>query len=1010
MAVIRQQTQVFNQPIGVVRADAADDAVGRAIAGAASDIANLAYRDAAINAEQAGVESAGAASRANLVTIDPTTGRPVAYKPPSNFGRLAARSYQNMIDRRFEESINDEIRERGAEIANTSTSAAQYRDRMSEYVKEMYSNAVGEDGELNNYGRFIEETGTAYVASTFATMREREAKAALEALVRQQNLANYEAMRRIPQLITAGANPEEITSSIAAEEQRLLDLYSRGHISISTFSSRMDNLDGFTSQVADNRLISIASSLPQGSPLRPMLSAAIRNPSLIPDLAVRLNIPNLSQIIIEARLNGSDESLISAMTAQANFLDDYKESEVDQRARNITVTADMSLDDVRLANLSTPEQFRDEVFNELVGQWASQVLNLEAIDENDIDQITNELRNTGQFSFSQTQAIAGPEVARQLAGMSQSERDSLAEQLSGRRAALNAISSETTTQTINALRASVREAYNDGTLIGLGNTLRNNINLADIDETTRGTLLGVLDDALVDRLLDRGGAVDGISHNMMRTFRNMVRSSPEVQGEFLQTLDVTQRAAFTAYRDAYNIQPTTTNNSMGDRINSLKENAEDAARAMRFFGIQSAIQLQQGVSKEDLEFIDEEIFGDLGPINASQAIQDETLLEYANLGYALPTLVSAIETGLRSGNEADAVAALQLFETYSNLSVDIQGGRTQRLDLLRSEMSEANYGMMSAISIVARDEQRPPLDILIEFRGSEENPDALIRADLGLSSNTPLRTLFADTPMSSNYREEILAMMRIRRVRGEIFTEDLVDEIISDYTEKQHGLGRDDAVFGPYIGDETVYSRFNYFSVGEIEDFENQLIEDMSQDEYLSSLLKGGTTADSVVQIVRDFFGINIIARSAAATESMFPSVFGTEALDKMSDRDKLAAGLQILGFELKYNPVVDAFNNGSAVYQVGYVRNGSFQPFVLNGETVTFEREQDEASSFATFGARQAFIAAFNGGATREELERLDFEYLRTLPHMTDEMLRERFPNLMEEISDTSGGGGSSR
>jgi hypothetical protein len=201
----------------------------------------------------------------------------------------------------------------------------------------------------------------------------------------------------------------------------------------------------------------------------------------------------------------------------------------------------------------------------------------------------------------------------------------------------------------------------------------------------------------------------------------------------------------------------------------------------------------------------------------------------------------------------------------------------------------------------------------------------------------------------------------------------------------------------------------NYFSVGEIEDFENQLIEDMSQDEYLSGLLRGGTTADSVVQAVRNFFGINIIARSAAATESMFPNVFGTEALDKISDRDRLAAGLQILGIELKYNPVIDAFNNGGAVYQVGYVRNGSFQPFVLNGETVTFEREQDEASSFATFAARQTFIAAFNGGATREELERLDFEYLRTLPHMTDEMLRERFPNLMEEISDTSGGGGNS-
>ena len=106
MAIVRQKTQVFNQPIGVVRADASDDAVGRAIANSASNLANLAYREAAIEAEKAGQEAGGAPSRTDIVTIDPTTGRPVAYQPPANFGRIAARSYQNMIDRRFEESIN----------------------------------------------------------------------------------------------------------------------------------------------------------------------------------------------------------------------------------------------------------------------------------------------------------------------------------------------------------------------------------------------------------------------------------------------------------------------------------------------------------------------------------------------------------------------------------------------------------------------------------------------------------------------------------------------------------------------------------------------------------------------------------------------------------------------------------------------------------------------------------------------------------------------------------------
>lgn len=999
MAVIRQRTEVFNQPIGVVRADASDDAVGRAIAGAASDLANLAYRDAAIEAEKAGLESAGGRSRSDIVTIDPTTGQPVAYKPPTNFGRVAARSYQNMIDRRFEESINAEIKERGIDIASTSTTAAQYRDRMSAYVQEMYSNAVDDSGELNNYGRFIEESGTSYIASTFATMREKEVQAAREALVRQQNLANYESMRRIPQLIIAGANPEEVTASIAAEEQRLLDLYNGGHISISTFSSRMDQLDGFTSQVADNRLINIASSLPQGSPLRPMLSAAIRNPNLIPDLAQRLNIPNLSQIIIEARLNGSDESLISAMTAQANFLDEYEESEVDQFARNINVTADMSLDDVRLANLATPEQFREQVFNELVGQWASQVLNLEAIDENDIDQITNELRNTGQFSFSQTQAIAGPEVARQLASMSQSERDSLAEQLSGRRAALNAISSEETTQTINALRASVREAYNDGTLIGRSNTLRNNINLADIDETTRSTLLGVLDDALVERLLDRGGAVDGISYNMMTSFRDMVRASPEVQGEFLQTLDQTQRAAFTAYRDAYNIQPEKTNNRMGDRITSLNNTAENAARAMRLNGILSAVDAGRGVSPEDLEFIDEQL--DLGVLNASDAIQNETLIGFANRGYALPSFVRAIETGLRSRNEADVAAAVQLFEVYSNLTAEVENGRVQRLDLLRSQMSERNYALMSAISIVARAERRPPLDVMLEFQSFEEDPDVAIRSDLGLSSNTPLRTLFAEYPMSSNYREEILAMMRVRRARGEVFTEDTVEDIIESYTANQFGLAEDTAVFGPYIGDETVYARTNYFSANQLAENASALYDAMAEDPMLRATLRGGTTADAVLMGLRNSLGLNIADGAASLLEDMFPQTFGADATMRMSERDRLMAGLQVAGFELKYQPMVDEFERGRAVYQVGYVQNGAFQPILINNEPWLLAQEEDEVSSFQISQAYNNYLAAMQGGANREEIRRAEFGYMRTLSHMTDDMLMQRYPDLMEEISN---------
>jgi len=367
----------------------------------------------------------------------------------------------------------------------------------------------------------------------------------------------------------------------------------------------------------------------------------------------------------------------------------------------------------------------------------------------------------------------------------------------------------------------------------------------------------------------------------------------------------------------------------------------------------------------------------------------------------LPTLVRAIENGLRSRNEGDAEAALTMFEMFSQVTGQVEGGRTQSIDLLRSELSQENYGLLSAVSIIARQERRPPLDVMLEFQSIQENPDALIRADLGLTSNAPLRSLItnAGVVMSSNYEQEILAMMRIRRARGEVFTEDTVERIIEDYTKSKYGLSRDDAVMGPYIGDQTVYARTNYFTQGEILANRNELFNLMSEDPNLREVMRGGTSADQVLQGFRIFLGLNITGRSAAAFESLFPNLFGSEALEEMSDRDRLAAGLQVVGFELKYNPVVEAFSRGQAVYQVGYEQNGAFQPILINGEPWVLAEGEDEASSFERLRALNNWIVASNGGATPDQIERARFEYDRTLAHMTDEALRAEYPDLMREL-----------
>ena len=168
MAVVRQRTQIFNQPVGVVRADAGAASVGQAISQAAGTMANLAFRDAARAAEKKGVDVALAAEQEKLTTIDPTTGKPEAYKAPQGFGQIAAEAYQRVIDQRFEDSINTEMQLKAKELALKYQFAPEsYDEAMSDYIGQMSNNSGGK------YEAYIESTGAKYLALTKLNIQEK---------------------------------------------------------------------------------------------------------------------------------------------------------------------------------------------------------------------------------------------------------------------------------------------------------------------------------------------------------------------------------------------------------------------------------------------------------------------------------------------------------------------------------------------------------------------------------------------------------------------------------------------------------------------------------------------------------------------------------------------------------------------------------------------------------------------------------------------------------------------
>lgn len=168
MAVIRQRTQIFNQPVGVVRADAGAGSVAQSISRAAGTMAELAYRDAVSAAEKKGIDTALAAQEDKLTTFNPITGKPEAYKAPEGFGQIAAEAYQRVIDKRFEDSINNEMQLKAKELAiKYEFSPEAYAEAMSDYIGQMSKSSEGK------YEAHIEYVGSEYLARTKLNLQEK---------------------------------------------------------------------------------------------------------------------------------------------------------------------------------------------------------------------------------------------------------------------------------------------------------------------------------------------------------------------------------------------------------------------------------------------------------------------------------------------------------------------------------------------------------------------------------------------------------------------------------------------------------------------------------------------------------------------------------------------------------------------------------------------------------------------------------------------------------------------
>lgn len=288
MAVIREKRQFKIGTIGVARAPQfggqGQQMVARQITSAADQFADMFYREAAENAEKAGIEAGRSADRNAVITINPKTGEPEAYEPPSGFGRIAAEAYERVVLRRFEQSIEEEIKNKGKELAvkyeDNANGVALYETAMGEYIASM-SNAA--EGQFKSY---IADVGTSYLNATRTSMainqvrRERAAakKAQIAAFNEANNSIEFLIANQGPQALTGETETQAI---IQSANQTIGDGAQAGLIDPAEFG----NMSKDTRLAMTRGLIRYASGQASDPDTLKMLQHAVgtQNPNAVPD-------------------------------------------------------------------------------------------------------------------------------------------------------------------------------------------------------------------------------------------------------------------------------------------------------------------------------------------------------------------------------------------------------------------------------------------------------------------------------------------------------------------------------------------------------------------------------------------------------------------------------------------------------------------------------------------------------------------------------------------------------
>jgi hypothetical protein len=156
--VIRRAATARNKRIGVVDFDTDADAVGRALAEAGEELRSKAYAIDAEAAEKAGADAAAAVEASKFRSFD-DKGNPIALKAPEGYGRIARQSYQKVVERRFIDTMDSDIRLEAQKLrVKHDRNPLAFQNEMDGYLEALSASSDGRFKEyINTVGNAVKE-------------------------------------------------------------------------------------------------------------------------------------------------------------------------------------------------------------------------------------------------------------------------------------------------------------------------------------------------------------------------------------------------------------------------------------------------------------------------------------------------------------------------------------------------------------------------------------------------------------------------------------------------------------------------------------------------------------------------------------------------------------------------------------------------------------------------------------------------------------------------------------